>query len=399
MKLDFEHKIHAMTKLTTKIQPGLERMEKLDAALGFSSRQLSTIHIAGTNAKGTVSLKIAESLYRSGKKVGLYTSPHFFTFRERIQINGEMIDEKTAETYLEEIVEKAQFLGLELSFFEALTQLAFCYFANNKVDYAVIETGLGGRFDATNIIESKISVITSIGRDHEDLLGNTLLKISREKAGIIKKNQVVILGPRINTKPFFEEATKKNAKIIQGPKQCNLEMDNQMVAQMAIKHLSDPDVHSFALDSRAFCRFEILQNNPLVIADVAHNKPALACFLRKLHIFGKKPLFFVVAFSTKKRAEDMLVILKKRAEKIFLTQPQHERIISIDEIALQPKVIHEKSVKKSLQIAIDQAQLCGGIVVILGSFFLMPEALALFGIEKVPGHWGLENEKKSFSNP
>lgn len=396
MKFDFDSSLHVMTSLTPKIQPGLERIEKLDAAFDFPSRKFTSIHVAGTNAKCTVALKIAESLFRSGKKVGLYTSPHFFTFRERIQINGVFIEEKIAEALLEEILYQAKKMGLELSFFEALTQLAFCYFAD-QVDYAVIETGLGGRLDATNILESKISVITSIGLDHEDLLGNTLQKISKEKAGIIKKNQVVILGPRINPRPFLNEALKKKAKIIQPAKQINFELDNQIVAKTVIEHLGEKDLYPYGLNARAFGRFEILQKDPLIIADVAHNCPALKCFLQKVKIFEKKPLFFVVAFSTKKRAEDMLEILQKKAEKIFLTEPLHERIISIQEIPAQSKILHEKNVKKAVQMAIDEAKLFDGIVIILGSFFLMPDALALFGIEKVPGHWGLENEKKNFS--
>lgn len=392
MKRDFEELLHAMT-LTTKILPGLERMRKLDHALGCPSKKFASIHIAGTNAKGTISLKIAESLFQSKKKVGLYTSPHFFSFRERIQIDGVLIEKNEAEELLEEIVKQASFLELELSFFEALTQLAFCYFAIHQVDYAVIETGLGGRLDATNILESKISVITSIGRDHEDLLGNSIQKISREKAGIIKKNQPVILGPRINPKPFLEVAKKNHANLIQPPKQKSLELDNEIVAKTALDYLN----LDFVPKVRAFGRFEILQKNPLVIADVAHNRPALHCFLKKINV--KKPLFCVVAFSTEKRATDLLDLLKNRAEKIFLTEPLHERIISIDGVASHPKIFHEKSVKKAVALAMEQAKLFDGMVVILGSFFLMPEALALFGIEKVPGHWGSRCERKSFSNP
>lgn len=185
---------------------------------------------------------------------------------------------------------------------------------------------------------------------------------------------------------------------MQPEKQKNLELDNDRVAKSAIEHLGDPTV-TFFPHVRAFGRFEIIRQNPLTIVDVAHNRPALLCFLKKLSCFGKKPIVAVVAFSTQKRAKDMLDILVKKTEKIYLTEPLHERIISIDGIANHSKIFAEKRVKIALEIATEQAKMLDGVVVILGSFFIMPEALTLFGIEKVPGHWGLMNEKKNFSNP
>ena len=187
---------------------GLFNSIELDKHLGNPHKNYITIHIAGTNGKGSVSHSIAAILQNCGCKVGLYTSPHLVDFRERIRINGEMISEKYVVDFVEQ--HKPFFEPLHPSFFELTTALAFKYFSDSKVDIAVIETGLGGRLDCTNIITPTLSIITNIGFDHMQFLGNTLDKIAGEKAGIIKDGVPVVIGEHNDiTKPVFENKAKE----------------------------------------------------------------------------------------------------------------------------------------------------------------------------------------------
>ena len=171
---------------------GLFNTEELDRHFGHPHRKFKTIHVAGTNGKGSCSHTLAAILQSAGYKVGLYTSPHLVDFRERIRINGECIDEQYVINFVEQ--ERNFFEPLHPSFFELTTALAFKYFAEKEVDIAVIEVGLGGRLDCTNIITPLLSVITNISYDHTQVLGDTLAKIATEKAGIIKHGVPVVIG-------------------------------------------------------------------------------------------------------------------------------------------------------------------------------------------------------------
>ena len=179
---------------------GLSNTIALDEHFGHPHRQYRTIHVAGTNGKGSCSHTLAAILQAEGYRVGLYTSPHLVDFRERIRINGVCIDEETVIKFVEE--EKNFFEPLHPSFFELTTALAFKYFADQQVDIAVIEVGLGGRLDCTNIITPELSIITNISFDHTQFLGNTLAKIAGEKAGIIKSHVPVVVGEALpETRP------------------------------------------------------------------------------------------------------------------------------------------------------------------------------------------------------
>lgn len=193
---------------------GLYNTYELDKHFGHPHRQFKTIHVAGTNGKGSCSHTIAAILQAAGYRVGLYTSPHLVDFRERIRVNGECISERYVVDFVEE--ERNFFEPLHPSFFELTTALAFKYFAEAKVDIAVIEVGLGGRLDCTNIITPILSVITNISLDHTQFLGDTLQKIAGEKAGIIKPNVPVVIGEsNAETRPVFEaKAAENNAPII-----------------------------------------------------------------------------------------------------------------------------------------------------------------------------------------
>lgn len=188
---------------------GLQNTMTLDEHFGHPHRMFRTIHVGGTNGKGSCSHTIAAMLQSEGYKVGLYTSPHLVDFRERIRINGECIGKQYVIDFVEN--ERSFFEPLHPSFFELTTALAFKYFAEQKVDYAVIEVGLGGRLDCTNIINPVLSVITNISFDHTQFLGDTLAKIATEKAGIIKHAVPVVIGEtNEETKPVFVAAAEKN---------------------------------------------------------------------------------------------------------------------------------------------------------------------------------------------
>lgn len=187
---------------------GLQNTLELDEHFGHPHNNYKTIHIAGTNGKGSCSHSIAAFLQQAGYKVGLYTSPHLVDFRERIRVNGIPVDEDYVVRFVED--ERSFFERLHPSFFEVTTALAFKYFSDTNVDTAVVEVGLGGRLDCTNIITPILSIITNISFDHTQFLGNTLAKIAREKAGIIKKGVPVIIGETNDeTRPVFEMKAKE----------------------------------------------------------------------------------------------------------------------------------------------------------------------------------------------
>lgn len=192
---------------------GLGNTLAMDEHFGHPHRQYDTIHVGGTNGKGSVSHTLAAFLQRCGYKVGLYTSPHLVDFRERIRVNGEMIPEDYVVRFVEQ--ERSFFEPLAPSFFEVTTAMAFKYFADMKVDIAVVEVGLGGRLDCTNIITPLVSVITNISYDHTQFLGDTLAKIAAEKAGIIKPKVPVVIGEsHEETRPVFEAKAKETESFI-----------------------------------------------------------------------------------------------------------------------------------------------------------------------------------------
>lgn len=196
------------TQGSAAIKKDLVNIRKLCDALGNPQHQFKAIHVAGTNGKGSTSHMLAAILQTAGYKTGLYTSPHLLDFRERIRISGEMISKDEVVDFIknhQELIEE-----IRPSFFEVTVALAFLHFATHKVDFAIIETGLGGRLDSTNIISPILSVITNISLDHVDILGNTLEEIAREKAGIIKENTPVVISEKSKeTSPIFEEKAKK----------------------------------------------------------------------------------------------------------------------------------------------------------------------------------------------
>jgi dihydrofolate synthase/folylpolyglutamate synthase len=272
--------------------------------LGNPHRGQKWIHIAGTNGKGSVSSMVAATLSAHGYKTGLYTSPHLVDFRERIRIDGQCISESTVLAFMETLHD--DILTIQPSFFEITVALAFYHFQQESVDFGVIEVGLGGRLDSTNVISPILSVITNIGWDHMDMLGNTLEAIAREKAGIIKDKTPVVIGPMLEGP--LEEITKialdKNAKIYRDrpvdvgfDRSLTLKGDYQSENLItftgvieALKDLWIPIKRSNVLDGLSRIkeltglrgRWEILNHSPFVVADTAHNEPGVICTMNQL---------------------------------------------------------------------------------------------------------------------
>lgn len=269
---------------------GLENTLALDQHFGHPHRTFRTIHVAGTNGKGSCSHTIAAMLQSEGYKVGLYTSPHLVDFRERIRINGKCVSKQYVINFVKK--ERKFFEPLHPSFFELTTALAFKYFAEQKVDWAVIEVGLGGRLDCTNIISPELSIITNISFDHTAFLGNTLAEIATEKAGIIKPDTPVVIGEANDeTRPVYERIAKeKNAPIFFAEDESFEEYDdiefelkgsyqqkNRSTILCAARHLGiarDSIIKGMSTVCEAtglLGRWQTLRKEPLVICDTGHN--------------------------------------------------------------------------------------------------------------------------------
>lgn len=283
----------------------LENMLALCRAIDNPQNAFKSIHVAGTNGKGSVCSYIASGLK---EPVGLYTSPHLSSFRERIQINRQYISESAVEKYLNYIFFKLDLEGLTASFFEITTAMAFLYFAENKLEYAVIETGLGGRYDATNVIAPLLTVITSISLEHTELLGNSLEEIAYEKGGIIKENVPVVIGPTVPYQIIFPIAKSKNAPLhIFRDDFSDFREENKAIAKLSLKTLGieKTELHMIAPP----CRFEIHKyfENLEIIFDVAHNPSGMAKLAHLLQAeYSPKQFICVIAISSNKDLKECL---------------------------------------------------------------------------------------------
>ena len=298
--------------------------------------EFKSIHIAGTNGKGSTAHMLASILQESGKKVGLYTSPHLKDFRERIRINGEMIAQKEVVTFVKE--NQVFFEKMELSFFEFTVAMAFDYFAKQKVDIAIIETGLGGRLDSTNIINPELAIITNISLDHTNLLGDTIEKIATEKAGIIKNETPVIIGRRQKeTTSIFKNITKeKNANLIYASPQKGYTSDlkgeyqkeNINTVITAIKQLqkqgwaiTEDDIEQgllkIAANTQLLGRWQTLSSNPQIICDTAHNEDGIKEIANQLSTSKYEQLHIVFGTVDDKNLDIILPYLPKDAKYYF----------------------------------------------------------------------------------
>ena len=337
-------------------KPGLQTTHALDEHFGHPHRQYKTIHIAGTNGKGSCSHTIAAILQSQGYKVGLYTSPHLVDFRERIRVNGECLPEQYVIDFVEE--NRAFFEPLHPSFFELTTAMAFKYFAEQKVDYAVIEVGLGGRLDCTNIITPVLSVITNISFDHTQFLGNTLAEIAGEKAGIIKPHVPVVIGEYIEeTRPVFEKVAGEHHSpiLFAQDEDTAMEVDmelkgsyqerNRKTILAALKVLRQTMTISDEAIRNGFehvCeltglrgRWEKLGEAPLVICDTGHNLAGWKYLATQINDVDAQVKHIVFGMVDDKDVEHVLQLLRdklKNRVKFYWTQPSTKRAIPVEKL-------------------------------------------------------------------
>lgn len=347
--------------------------EALSKACDNPHLTFPSIHITGTNGKGSVALKIAKALEFSGLKVGLFTSPHLFSFTERMQINGVSIPEHKAARLAEELLKLADQLAPEASFFDLLTLIAFCYFREEKVDIAVIEAGIGGRYDSTNIVRPILSIITSIGEDHMPLLGTSIEEIAAEKAGIIKPGIPLVLGPRADYKVIQQEAESLSAPVFfaeQAPGFYDLE--NQAIARRALEVLNiSLAAIEKGLSFRPACRFERVAPN--WIFDVAHNPSAIERLLQAMEIhFPGEPFSVVLGMSQDKDVRRCLELLSSKAQHIYLLEAPRLRSIEASKMA---EILSLLSFKAYTVIGKRYDLILGieGRCVVSGTFYIMQE--------------------------
>jgi len=402
---------------------GLDRIEQLLKKLGNPEKNLKCIHVAGTNGKGSVCAMLHSVLMDAGYKTGLYTSPHLKKFNERIKINNALISDKDIVKYYLKVKKHVD----GQSFFEITTAMAFLYFAEKNADFIVLEVGLGGRLDATNVVMPMVSIITNIGLEHTDFLGNTIEKISYEKAGIIKKNVPVVTAAEgvalAAIKKISNERTsplilinknnikynkknsinkdynnKKNKIIVE--KNCwtfdfngykNIELKNlngqfqALNAAIAIKaidaiknnynfKINENNVKEGLLNAKWPGRFQFIATNILI--DSAHNPSGFKVLANELKDINYNKLILLVGFSNDKDIKAISEIIKNKADKTIITKSCNER-------ALEPKTIKKyfsknsiviENPKKALKYAKDIAEK-RDLILITGSIFLVGELM------------------------
>ena len=410
-------------------KPGLDNTYALMAHLGNPHTQFRAIHIAGTNGKGSTSHLIAAALQAEGYKVGLFTSPHLVDFRERIRINGKMIPQETIVNW---VADHRDFLDKQKpSFFETTMALAFWYFAEQQVDIAVIEVGLGGRLDSTNILSPLLSVITNIGIDHTEFLGDTLQQIATEKAGIIKKHVPCVVG---EVTPEIQDVFKERAcaceiwgeglettdcriwfanhcgymrkrRLKEAP-ECQLKGDYQdnnlqtaFVALQALRNVCNITVSREAI-AEGFAkvcdltglrgRWEILAQQPLTICDTGHNSHGIKYVVKQLGEEAMKRegekargcLRIVLGMVNDKDIDDVLALLPREAIYYF-TQPNTQRAMAAEELLARWKQMgrnHAVAIRNALEaVATAQKEATAeDIIFIGGSNYLVGEVLTSF---------------------
>jgi dihydrofolate synthase/folylpolyglutamate synthase len=385
-------------------------------------RKFKSIHIAGTNGKGSVSHMVASIMQEAGFKTGLYTSPHLKDFRERIRVNGEKISEQYVIDFVEKYKDALE--AIQPSFFEYTFGMAISFFAEEKVDIAIMETGMGGRLDSTNVIHPEVSIITNIGFDHVQFLGDTLEKIAIEKAGIIKENTPVIIGEtQLEIKHVFEGAVKrvhtkisfadKNYKIqdsafseglmkltikktgsddiikLSCPLSGNYQQKNVLTALAGIEKLKEQgwDVsrknisHGFVnvvANTGIQGRWQVLKEKPLTICDTGHNVDGITYIVEQIQSLKFDKLHFVLGMVNDKNIDQVLSLLPENAQYYFC-KANISRGLDVDELKRKAESLNlsgkpYKSVKKAFDKAKQNAAE-NDLVFVGGSTFIVAEVL------------------------
>lgn len=382
---------------------GLENTRILDEHFGNPLHSFRTIHVAGTNGKGSCSHTIAAILQEAGYRVGLYTSPHLVDFRERIRINGRPIPEEYVIRFVEK--ERGFFEPLHPSFFELTTAMAFCYFADEKVDVAVIEVGLGGRLDCTNIIHPDLCIITNISFDHTQFLGDTLAKIAGEKAGIIKKDIPVVIGEttpetkavflqraeEVNAPIIFAENTTKNdypgmRTELQGLyqiKNTRTILTALPLLEKAGYHIDEQSVRNgFAHVCELtglMGRWQKLQDTPTLICDTGHNVGGITYIAEQLKQQNYRHLHIIIGMVNDKDVSGVLALLPKDATYYF-TKASVKRALPEEELCkLAAKAGLQGSCYPNVPAAVTAAQEKShpeDFIFVGGSSFIVADLLA-----------------------
>jgi dihydrofolate synthase/folylpolyglutamate synthase len=398
----------------------LTNIHALSKEVGNPETKFKSIHVAGTNGKGSTSHMLAAILQKAGYKTGLYTSPHLHDFRERIRINGHRIPEQNVMAFTERIRDMIE--QIEPSFFEITVAMAFDWFASEQIDIAVVETGLGGRLDSTNIVTPEVSVITNISYDHMDLLGNTLQKIAFEKAGIIKPGIPVVIGEeQAEIKNEFLQAAEQNGSPIHFASQKRFVAEWKSEGHMLYVQLTevhDNSKRNFHLDlpglyqlknivtvaeiisilnqkgyrisdasmqqglkqvkslTGLYGRWDILRENPQLVIDVGHNEEGIKAISRQIENTSHENLHIIIGMVKDKEIENILRHLPKSASYYF-TRAQIPRALSETELALHAAAIGLKGQSFSnVRLALEKVALAAGpkdLILICGSVFLAGE--------------------------
>ncbi len=410
---------------STAYKPGLENTLRLMAHVGNPHEHLRAVHVAGTNGKGSTSHLIAAVLQAAGYKVGLFTSPHLISLTERIRINGQPIPEAEVADFIEQ--NRAFLDELQPSFFETITALAFAYFVKEQVDVAVVEVGLGGRLDSTNVLTPMLSVITNIGFDHTEFLGNTLPKIAREKAGIIKPNIPVvigethpqtmnvfldrarecgILGDGLETTDcriwFADQCGYMRSRRLREAPECELKglyqehnLQTAYVALQVLRNYSSLNIKHSTLNIKEgfshVCsltglrgRWEILSMKPLIICDTGHNSHGLQYVAKQLKELTNPHIWIIFGMVNDKDTDVVMRLLPgaSSAEKsqyhYIFTTPNTQRARTAEEmLALWGKEgLAINDPKEAIDYALKNADETDAIF-IGGSNYLVGEALSI----------------------
>lgn len=385
------------------IKLGLENIKTLCKELGEPQKDYKVIHIAGTNGKGSTSTTIETILLEAGYKVGKYTSPHILKFNERIRANGKDINDEDIVKYYQLIKDIIQRTGLKPTFFEVTTAMMFKYFSDLKLDYVVLETGMGGRFDATNVCEAEICVVTNVRLDHTEYLGDTIYKIAKEKAGIIKSTPKVVVAD--SNPEFLKAISEENAEVInvlekykaakmdldfekfltnieiEGEKYefslfGNYQFKNFLTAyEVAMQLGISKNIVQEACKKVVWqCRFERYSQNPLVVLDGAHNEDGMKELCKIIEQgYAPKDVVVITSILKDKDIKHMLNLMRKITDNIIFTSLEEnprgttgEKIM--EQLEDKRGCIVENNMKKAYEIA---KSLNKKIIVICGSFYTL----------------------------
>ncbi len=362
---------YILKKSKKRVKYNLDQIKKVSDYIGNPSSFYKIIHVAGTNGKGSTANMIAKILETAGYKVGLFTSPHVLRWRERISINSKQISNKQARMLADFIFRSAEKQKLKLSFFEATTLIALQFFKEQKIDYAVIEVGLGGRLDATNIVNGKINVITNIDLDHTKILGKNQRSIAQEKAGIIKHNSIVITGATGDALFEIQKVCKqKNAKLFTLEKIARKRINNSFKIISEQIYLLQPKYlyADYQLDNMALAvlvseklginksfiekgiylaknigRFQVISKNPILLIDGAHNPAGISALLNSLSKFKFTRLIVVMGVMKDK---DIDTMLKQMHCDIFIaTSCSFDRALSSTDLFNKASLIFDEKTK------------------------------------------------------